>query len=175
MFVPPATPTPAFGRELLEFGGFERAIFDHWEPRLIAGQLIETVTDKKVSGERSLHMTTSPDEEEWPWVILRERFPTEAGSDYRLQFNAIQTEQGPVQVFLDFHNGAGEFIQRKLFSDWMGTEGEWVQIEGVVEAPEGAATALVMVQLRILLKDELPRPDLLEVWVDDVSVRKAVE
>lgn len=120
-------------------------------------------------------MMTSSSADQWPLVVLRERFPTEAGANYRLQYNALQSAQGPVQILLDFHDGSGEFIDRHTFSEWIDSEGEWLQIGRVVEAPEGAATAIVTVQLRIRNDDELPRLEQLEVWVDELSVRKATE
>lgn len=120
-------------------------------------------------------MMTSSSAEQWPWLVLRERFPTEAGSDYLVKVNTIQSSQGPVQVLLDFYDGSGEFIERRLTSEWIDSGDDWIEISGLFKAPERAATAQLILQLRIRLDDEMPRPDQLDVWIDDVSVRKAVE
>lgn len=169
---PPATSPPALGRELLIDGSFELTPYEHWRPQLQQEQLIEITGEKVASGDRALHMTTPTSLKSWPWLILRNRFPAGAGDSLHVSYKAIETERGPVQVLIDFYNGNGEFIIRNLTSAHRDSGGEWYENSATFVAPEGSATALINIQLRI--REQAPG-ETLEAWVDDVSVRQVLE
>lgn len=173
--VPPtSTVGPVLGPELIAGGSFESGDFSEWEVRVGTGQQIQIVDDVALVGERSLHMT-SPPEGDWPEIVLRQRFFVEEGQSYQWGFSSQQNEYGPVQMLLRFYNNREEFMNGTVNSDWVTTEeNSWLDVSAITTAPEGAVTAQIVIQLRILPEAVENASSNLEVYVDDVTVREVL-
>ncbi len=172
---PTPQSSPVLARELILQGSFEGETFEHWQARLAGTQLIQATTARRVTGQKAIYMTNPPGETTSPNLTMKERFPAEAGSSYFVSFSAIQTFQGPAELVVEYFDGNGNSIGRESIVDRVDTADNWSVVSRIVVAPERSATARLEVRIRTWLDDGTARPDLLEVWVDDVSVRKVNE